>query len=171
MSISDEIQNLVKSNDLVPVRPRRPIGGRQLRRYMFLSRSLNDEIQCQISDGNTRFAELEADLAYFLFAIVLEKTFIKQLLPPTDGVWEIRSYREQPSIRVFGQFASRNIFIATSVRYRADLMELGSLEWKYEQRRTRHLYRQLLPSYPARTTVNAHKLFDGAIDDRYYDYE
>ena len=136
---------------------------------MFLAKLLNDEIDNHVQTGNLRFAELKADLVAFQFMTDVEKDLLKQLKPPSDGVWEIRSRRLEPAIRVFGQFAERNILIATSCRYRADLGGFSNSEWKQEKRRVSQIFRQLFPCYSAKTAVNAHKLFDGALGEKHYD--
>ena len=136
---------------------------------MYLTNELNSNIQNAIATGDIRFAELQADLVNFLVELDIEKNYLKQLRPPTDGVWEIRSQRVEPTIRVFGQFAAKNILIATSFRYRGDLEELTNPEWDYEKKLTQRTYRQLFPSYQAKTTTDAFQLFDGAIDEKYYD--
>ena len=169
MSISDEIGEHVTNGDLVPLRPRIGFGARQIRRYMFLTNELNSNIQSEIASGDIRFAELEADLINFLVEPEIEKDYLKQLRPPTDGVWEIRSQRVEPTIRVFGQFAKKNTLIATSFRYRGDLEEFSNPEWDREKKLTQHAYRQLFPCHQAKNTINAYKLFDGAIDEKYYD--
>lgn len=169
MSIFDEIRDHEANGDLVALRPRFGFGARKIRRYMFLTNELNSKIQSAIAAGDIRFAELEADLVNFLVVPEIEKEYLKQLRPPTDGVWQIRSQRVEPTIRVFGQFVARNILIATSFRYRGDLKEFSNPEWDYEKKLTQHTYRQLFPGHNAKKTTNAHMLFDGAVDEKYYD--
>lgn len=169
MSISDEIQDLVAKGILVPVRPRLGFGARRIRRYMFLTKELNAEIEKEIAAGDTRFAELEADLVAFLVSPAISKDYLKQLIPPSDGVWEIRCHADEPTMRVFGQFAARNVFIAMGARYRGDLGSFDDPRWTYEINRARRIWKDLFPSCGAKVTTDAHKLFDGAVHEKYYD--
>lgn len=167
MSISDEIREHVANGDLVPVLPR--FGGLRVRRYMFMTRELNSEIENPTEGADSRFAELEADLVGFLVNRAIHKDYLKQLRPPTEGVWEIKCYLDEPAIRVFGQFATKNVFIAMTALYRADLAELIDPKWNYEIKRARSIWRNLFPAYDAKTSTVPSKLFDGAIHEKYYD--
>lgn len=166
MSISDEIKNRVASGDLYPVVP---VYGGPPRRFMFLSRELKSEIDNPAEGHEDRFAELKADLTGFLVNSAIHMDYLKQLKPARNAVWEIRCYYDEPSIRVFGQFAMKNVFIAMTARYRADLGPLQDPNWEYEIRRVRHMWRLLFPSYSAKTSANPENLFDGAIDEKYFD--
>jgi len=136
---------------------------------MFLTKELNAEIAREIAAGDIRFAELEADLVAFLINSAIHKDYLKQLSPPSEGVWEIRCHADEPTIRVFGQFPAKNLFVAMSARYRADLGNSDDPNWKYEIKQARHTWKKLFPTYDAKTTTDAHKLFDGAIHGKYYD--
>ena len=169
MSISDEIKEHLRSGKLVPVIPETGYGHRSPKRYILLAKSLNEEIEQEINTGNLRFAELKADLVTFQCMSDVDKDLIKQLKPPAEGVWEIRSQRLDPTIRVFGQFAEKNLLIATSYRYRGELGNIADSEWEYEKKKAKHTFNQLFPCYSPKTMKNARKLFDGALCEKYYD--
>ena len=68
-----------------------------------------------------RGQRLRADIDLFVGGEVViasfresEKScFLKRLLPPTDAVWEFRSRKPKPGIRIFGRFAAVDCFIAS----------------------------------------------------------
>jgi hypothetical protein len=86
-----------------------------------------------------RARELWADFDYFidghridlrsLFSLD-EYAFMALLEPPEYEVWEIRSIDPVPSLRVFGSFVQRNIFVALTWAARKDLSWRYSNEWK-----------------------------------------
>lgn len=86
-----------------------------------------------------RFNYLRADLDRFIEGSLIpiarepykgKTSYMLRLQPPADEVWEIRSRDPEPSIRVFGRFAEKDIFIALTWALRADLKHPGSREWR-----------------------------------------
>ena len=80
--------------------------------------------------------------------------FMKLLDPKEDEVWEIRSRDPKPSLRVFGRFVAKDVFLATHKAWREDLGAYGSEEWAREIWRCKAVWRQLFPTYPPHSGVN-----------------
>ena len=51
------------------------------------------------------------------------------LCPHEDGVWEFRDVKPRPSLRIFGAFMQKDVFIALAPYERSELGEKGSQEW------------------------------------------
>jgi len=51
----------------------------------------------------------------------IDPAYLKLLAPARDAVWEIRSVRPAPSIRVLGRFAEYDVFVATNYALRKPL--------------------------------------------------
>ena len=52
------------------------------------------------------------------------------LVPPEEGVWDIRCRDPQPGIRILGCFALRDVFIGLTWEYRLPLKDFESSEWR-----------------------------------------
>jgi hypothetical protein len=52
-----------------------------------------------------------------------------RLKPPADEVWEMRSLKPKPSLRIFGRFIARDRFVAMNWAKRIDLGAATSQEW------------------------------------------
>ena len=111
---------------------------------------------------------MHADLTSFVVDRFITPDYLWLLSPTSDAVWEIKSRRLEPQVRVFGQFAQKNIFVAMTYQYRSDLGAFDDLNWTIEIRRVRAYWRRLFPSYSALTTTDQHKLFRGALDEKYF---
>lgn len=72
----------------------------------------------------------------------------KRLDPGRDEVWEIRK-REAPSVRIFGRFAKQDVFVATGIRLRVDLLGFRSLFWRQEMRRCKQLMDVVISFLPS----------------------
>ena len=88
--------------------------------------------------------------------------------PMRDGVWEIRSVRPEPSIRVLGLFAEKDTFIATNAALREDLGGWQSKQWKDPKRLAKVRWRQLFNTYPPLKATKPKLLVSGAIDGKYF---
>lgn len=115
---------------LVMVRPLSP--RERIVRPMFatpaVSKMLTEEYDESIDVQ--RAASLQADLEVFVTGQPIDPGYLKPLKPIGKNVWEIRSVRPRPSIRVFGRFADRDVFVATNYFLRKPLGAFKSLEWK-----------------------------------------
>jgi hypothetical protein len=120
------------------------------------------------SDWERRVGELRADLEVFVTSEVINHKYLYMLFPPTDCVWEIRSVGTDPSIRVLGLFAVRDVYIAADVALREDLGGWQSRGWKQVKRNARAVWRMLFPSYNPIYTVDINDVVTGAISGRYF---
>ena len=168
MSIFDEILDRFGRGMLFPVIPR--ARGSTIRRAMFVNEDLHNVLESPEGDQQweRRIAELRADLEVFVEARTIDPKYLFRLYPARDGVWEIRSVRENPSIRVLGLFASKDVFIATNHALREDLGGWDSREWKSVKRSARARWRQLFPSYDPQTPSGVKSLITGALDGKYF---
>lgn len=170
MSISEEIWSIIDDDDgrLIELRP---FVSTDIKiRSMYLRRELHHDIfrNRRHEKDIERFAQLQADLDMFLTSTTIDPQYLYGLTPISDGVWEIRSKRPRPSIRVFGLFSSKDTFIATHYKERAGLGGWNSAEWKIEIRRSLAIWRQLFPAYQPINSDDINQLISGAIDEQYF---
>jgi hypothetical protein len=153
---------------LFPILPR--ARGSTIRRAMFVSESLHKVIESPEGDEGweQRVAELRADLEVFVEARTIDPKYLFRLYPARDGVWEIRSVRDNPSIRVLGLFAWKDVFIATNHAFREDLGGWESREWKNVKRAALASWRQMFPTYDQKVTTSVQLLVTGALDGKYF---
>ena len=85
-----------------------------------------------------------------------------------QAVWEIRSVRPAPSIRVLVLFAKKNVFVATNFAFREDLGEWQSREWKNVKRAALAGWRRLFHPYDPLESTNIQNLVTGAINGKYF---
>jgi hypothetical protein len=85
-----------------------------------------------------------------------------RLNPPSEEVWEIRSLKPKPSLRIFGAFGQRDIFIALIWAKRTALGAAESEPWKeiikQFKQEWRNYFNEFLPlagSYPDDYISNA----------------
>jgi hypothetical protein len=168
MSIHDEILDRVGRQMLFPVLPR--ARGSTVRRALFASESLNAILTSPQGDPQweRRVAELQADLEVFVEGRTIDPKYLFLLYPARDAVWEIRSTREEPSIRVLGLFACKNVFIATNHALRENLDGWESRQWKTVKRNARAEWRKLFNPYSPKVCSDATKLATGALDGKYF---
>jgi hypothetical protein len=168
MSIHDEILDRMQRGMLFPVLPK--ARGSTIRRAMLVSERLNAVLTSP--EGNQewerRVAELQADLEVFVEARTIDPKYLFFLYPPRDAVWEIRSARNNPSIRVLGLFAWKDVFVATHHALREALGGWESREWKREKRTARAEWRRLFPTYDPKMDINVKNLVTGALDGKYF---
>lgn len=108
-----------------------------------------------------RYNSLQADLEIFVTGALVTSSYLKPLRPSQKAVWEIRSKRPAPSIRILGMFASRDVFIATNHQLRSVLGKFDSIEWKEASRLARYEFRKLFDEDPL--VGELHELVSGAI--------
>lgn len=166
MSIQDEILDRVRRGMLFPLLPR--ARGATIRRALFVSQRLHAVLTS--SEGEEawerRVAELSADLEVFVEARTIDPKYLFLLYPAHDAVWEIRSRREQPSIRVLGLFAWKDVFVATNHALREELNGWESREWKTVKRTARAEWRKLFNPYQPKITIDPKQLVTGALDGK-----
>jgi hypothetical protein len=153
---------------LFPVLPR--ARGSTIRRALFVSEGLHAILTSPQGDQiwERRVAELQADLEVFVEARTIDPKYLFLLYPSRDAVWEIRSVRENPSIRVLGLFAWKDIFIATNHALREELGGWDSREWRIVKRTARAEWRKLFSPYEPRVGTDVKELVTGALDGKYF---
>jgi hypothetical protein len=168
MSIADLIHWRVEEQRLFPLFPK--AAGATPRRAMFLSEELWNVLRSSYEDRDmeTRMGHLLADLDHFVQSPSIDWKYLFHLYPARDGVWEIRSVRHDPSIRVLGHFADRDVFIATNHAFREDLGGWQSRQWKEVKRAARAKWNQLFHPYPPVLGTDVKALVSGALDGRYF---
>jgi hypothetical protein len=168
MSIEALIHDRYKRGMLFPLVPE--VRGDPIRRAMFLSEDLWEALTSPTGDFSweQRVGVLRADLEAFVVLPVIAPKYLFLLYPAAKGVWEIRSVREDPSIRVLGLFASKDVFIATNFALREQLGGWQSREWKVVKRAALAQWRRLLSPYNPIATTDVKQVVTGAIDGKYF---
>lgn len=168
MSIAVEIGHRVSEGRLFPLTPK--AAGSAPRRAMFVSNELWDLLATTHDDEEMedRLGRLQADLELFAEGQPIDPKYLFLLYPARDAVWEIRSVRDAPSIRVLGLFAAKDVFIATNHALRETLGGWESREWKVVKRAARACWNRLFGTYRPLTSTNVRDLVSGAIDGKYF---
>ena len=168
MSIGDEIIDRVRRKMLFPLAPK--AAGATARRAMFLAERLWDELNSPEGDEEweERIGRLRADLEIFITEPVIAPHYLFLLYPSKDAVWEIRSVRDKPSLRVLGLFPETDLFISTNHARREDLGVWQSQQWKEVKRTARAVWRQLFAAYDPKVTVSVNEVCSGATNEVFY---
>lgn len=169
MSIIDEIVWRVEENRLFLHSPR--VRGSTQRRVLLLSEDIRNRLDASYPDDpemEDRMGELEADLDVFSTGPQIDPKYFFLLYPASEGVWEIRSIRPDPQIRVLGLFAQRDVFVATNMAMRNELGGWESRGWKDVKRLAQSRWRQLFHTYNPRISTDVQSLVSGAINGKYF---
>jgi hypothetical protein len=168
MSIRELIKVRVANGMLFPLQPR--AAGTTSRRALFMAETLWALFETAHPDPvmEERLGVLQADLESFADGTALHPHYLFLLSPAREAVWEIRSMRPDPSIRVLGRFAERDVFIATNYAFRHELGGWQSRAWRDVKVRSRTVWTHLFHPYRPVTTTNVHDVVTGAIDGKYF---
>jgi len=168
MSIEDEILDRVRRGMLFPLVPK--AAGAPVRRAMFVAERLWNMLNSPEGDAEweERIGKLRADLEIFVTESSVTPRYLFLLYPASDGVWEIRSVRNLPSLRVLGLFADTDVFVSTNHALREELGGWQSREWKHVKRFARAVWRQLFPAFPPKITMNVDEVCSGATHEIFY---
>jgi hypothetical protein len=168
MSIDALINWRIQENALYPIKPR--ARGASLRRRMYVPPEIWEMLQGVHEDEEMedRLGSLQADLELFVEGQPIDPKYLFLLYPARQAVWEIRSVRPAPSIRVLGLFAKKNVFVATNFAFREDLGEWQSREWKSVKRAALAGWRRLFHPYDPLESTNIQNLVTGAINGKYF---
>jgi len=167
MSIAQTIQKRVSEHELYALAIL-PKGAERLRK-MFITADLHQAISNPQPHEVAMFARLESDLAVFVTSPSIDMGYLKLLKPLRNAVWEIKSPRPSPGLRVLGLFADRNVFIAMQHYRRVDLGKFGSREWRNAIELARASWRKLFPTgEQPRFETDATQLVKGAISGQYF---
>lgn len=168
MSIHALIQDKVKKGMLFPLGLRAP--GAAARRAMFVGEEVWALLRSPEGDDawERRIATLQADLEFFVEGRAIDPSYLKRLWPARDAVWEIRSARENPSIRVLGLFADYDVFIATNMALRPALRGWETRAWRDVKLTARTKWGHLFHTYQPMNSPDIRDLVSGALDGRYF---
>jgi len=168
MSIRELIRDRVQRGMLFPLLPK--ARGAAPRRAMFVDEWLWGVLTSPEGDTawEERIAKLRAELERFVEGHSIDPKYLFLLYPARDAVWEIRSVRDDPSIRVLGLFAARDVFIATNFAFREALGGWQSRGWKTVKRAALAQWRRCLAPYEPLKDTNVQSLVTGALDGRYF---
>ncbi len=168
MSIDAEILDRVRRGMLWPLTPK--AAGATIRRAMFIGEHLWNELNSAEGDAEweDRIGRLRADLELFVTEPTIAPHYLFLLYPAADAVWEIRSVRDQPSVRVLGRFPYTDVFVATNHAKREDLGGWQSRQWKTVKRAAKAIWRQLFPSYDPKITIHVTEVCSGATNGIFY---
>lgn len=168
MSIEDEILDRVTRGMLFPLTPK--AAGATTRRAMFVVERLWNELNSPEGDAEWegRIGRLRADLEVYITEEVISPKYLFLLYPSSDGVWEIRSVRDQPSLRVLGLFALVDVFVSTNHARRDELEGWQSRAWKTVKRIAMAVWRQIFPTYNPKITCNAGEVCSGVTNEIFY---
>ena len=144
-----------------------PLSATRIRR-MYITDELREALNNPSSEDVERFARLEADLGTFVTSPTIDPKYLQLLLPVRNGVWEIRSVRPRPSIRVVGLFADKDLFVATQHYLRAPLGGFNTREWRDAIERAKATWTNLFPGYDPNYETDATKLITGAVSEQYF---
>lgn len=98
---------------------------------------------------------------------------LKILNPQREEVWELRK-RDAPSTRIFGRFATRDVFVATNICTSSDLFSMQWVTdgyvrwpvWRREIRRCKAVWRSLFDTYQPVSGGNLSDYLTNARDER-----
>ncbi len=168
MSIEQAISSRVNDGSLKLVIPMAPSD--RLLRSLYLTRELYDEVYEEKESliEQKMFSILIADLEVIVNSDTIDPQYFRCLEPRKAGIWEIRSTRQEPQIRIFGAFAAKNIFIATHYKLRDELGRKHSGQWELEIKHTQRTWSELFPAYTHKKTSDRNQLYTGALDEEYF---
>ncbi len=168
MSIEDEIIDRATRGMIFPLIPQ--AAGATIRRAMFIAESLWNELNSPEGDPEweERIGKLRADLEVFVVEASITPKYLFLLYPAADAVWEIRSARDDPSLRVLGLFPIRDTLVSTDYERRERLGGWQSREWKTIKRRARAMWRKLFPTYNPIVATDVRRVCSGATNEIFY---
>lgn len=168
MSIIDLIITRVGDRMLFPLIPK--AAGTSAKRAMFIAEDLWNFIQetGPDEDWEERKGFLQADLEVFAGGQPIGPKYLFLLYPAREAVWEIRSMKPNPSIRILGRFAARDIFIATNFALRDELGGWQSRRWRDVKVASRTIWTQLFHQYQPLVTTDINEVVSGAINGKYF---
>ena len=137
---------------------------------MFVAEDLWNELNSPEGDPewDERIGKLRADLEVFVIEASIVPKYLFLLYPAHDAVWEIRSTKDDPSLRVMGLFPIQDTFVSTEYARRDMLGGWESREWKIIKRRACAIWRNLFFAYDPIVTIDVKQVCSGATDEIFY---
>jgi hypothetical protein len=115
-----------------------------------------------------RAGRLWADLEVFVGGHTIDPKYLRRLYPARDEVWEIRSIRDDPSIRVVGGFVEKDFFVATNHAHRSELGGWQSRPWRDFKQSCKGDWNNLFHTYPRHSGASIHDYISNALDGKYF---
>jgi hypothetical protein len=182
MSIRDEINARIGEGRLFQLKPLNEKDNK--RRTVLMSREIQ-KLVCGPwpTEGQmgARCARLRGDLESLVTAENITVCWepykarneqIGRLCPTSDEVWDLRSQKPTPGLRVFFRFAEKDVFVVLTCAprsvpvpwlYRVPLLgRREPREWKKAIRECRHEWRALFPTYDPLSAESVHAYLTGA---------
>jgi hypothetical protein len=168
MSIVDLLAARVQDKQLFLVEPR--VAGTSAKRVMLVHESLWNFLHEEGPDDEweDRKGFLLADLDLFAEGAPIGPKYLFLLYRAEEAVWEIRSVRPNPSIRVLGRFVAKDIFVATNFALRDELGGWQSRKWRDVKVMSRTIWTRLFHNYEPLKSANVHEVVSGAINGKYF---
>lgn len=168
MSIEDEILDRVGRKMLFPLLPK--AAGAPVRRAMFVAEDLWRVLNSPEGDAEweERVGRLRADLEVFVTEQWITPKYLFLLYPMAEAVWEIRSVRDAPSIRVLGRFPLKDTFVSTNYARREDLKGWQDRTWRDVKNIAKSTWKTLFFSYAPIITANVNEVCSGAANEIFY---
>jgi hypothetical protein len=175
MSIRDVIQWRCDEKRLFPLEA---APGDTPYRSLYLSQEIQDLIQTEWPTAleRHRVIRLQLDLDRFISGKEIPVAsdamharpyaLLAQLQPPSEEVWEIRSVDPDPSLRVFGRFTEKNVFVALRWQHRGILAAMDSGEWDFLMKLCQHDWNSLVFPYQPHCGRYPDDYVSGPIFDR-----
>ena len=132
MSIYNLLQECTRNGDLHRVQVLNPYA--KSVRVIYVT----EPIKAFIDGPETRAGFLQADLDRFIEGGLITASMIPRkagvanmglLKPPEDGIWDIRSQDPKPSLRLFGGFVRKDVFVGLVMKERKLLGDFLSRPW------------------------------------------
>jgi hypothetical protein len=139
-------------------------------RPIYMEPNLYARIFGPSAEETKRMGFLEADLRRFIHGEKItvghgeEPSCFLKPLNNCREVWEIRSRDPKPSLRIFGRFAAKDVFVATNMQHRTILDVIRSRAWAVEIRRCITTWTRLFPYLEPHTGTNTHEYVTNAVD-------
>jgi hypothetical protein len=168
MSIDDLLLARIKEKQLHILRPN--ARGTSPQRLMLLHENLWNFLESDGPDDEweVRKGYLQADLELFADGSPVGPKYLFLLSPAREAVWEIRSLRPMPSVRVLGRFVHKDVFVATNFALRDELEGWKSRAWRDARLGARTIWTRLFHNYEPLRSTNVHDVVSGAIDGTYF---
>ena len=153
MLIRDETKKHLEAGRLVPVKSRAFWTSEP--RCFLLEKELDTELRLERTEPKdiNRWAKLEADMSHFVEGGYINWNLMKWLDPQKQEVWEFKSVRPKPSIRVFGRFAEPDVFVGTNYQLRNKMKGKWSQEFWNEIGECEKIWADLFKSDPLRGKI------------------
>jgi hypothetical protein len=168
MSIEDFIQDALEREMLFPLLPQ--AAGEVPERALLVCEGLWAILTSPDGDDEweQRVGKLRADLERFVNGDIIEPKYLFLLYRAEEGVWEIRSVLPDPSIRVLGCFAMRNVFVATNYVLREDLDGWQDRTWKAVKRLAKTIWNRTFLGLLPIISTSIHDVVTRARDGKYF---